>query len=466
MLTLQLLREVELSRSIDDCFRYLEDFSTTEQWDPGVLEAEKTTPGAPGPGTAFALHLDVLGRAVPARYRLVEREPHRRLVLEGEGPGFRVTDRLDFGSLGPAATRLRYEAAIRMDAAPGAASGVIRPWGDRLANGAMRGLTAALCDDGPETVSALGRVARRLLLPAAMSFTRRGYRDQRSRGLSRRLDGRTVAITGVTSGLGLASAQELARLGARVLLIGRGTRRLDAAASLIRAFAGPCTLVTYEAELSSIAATHELADRLLAAEPRIDVLVNNAGALFSERGETAEGNERTLAVNLLTPALLAKRLEARLSEASGRVINVVSGGLYMQSLALGDLDSRREPYDGAKAYARAKRGLLALTRIWASDAGPLAWHAVHPGWAATPGVSTSLPTFNRWMGPWLRNPRQGADTMVWLASHPALGPDGARTGFWFDRARQPDAVLPGTAVDVPTARALEAEVRRRARFTA
>lgn len=68
------------------------------------------------------------------------------------------------------------------------------------------------------------------------------------------------------------------------------------------------------------------------------------------------------------------------------------------------------------------------------------------------------------MQPWLRSARQGADTMIWLASHPALGADGrARSGFWFDRAPRPDALLPGTAVDTATAQALRTEVQRRTR---
>ena len=192
------------------------------------------------------------------------------------------------------------------------------------------------------------------------------------------------------------------------------------------------------------------------------MLINNAGALFAERGETSEGHERALAVNLLTPALLTKRLEPMLAERRGRVINVVSGGLYLQGLALDDLDYQRGDYDGTKAYARAKRGLLALTRLWAEDETRIGWHAMHPGWAATPGVARSLPAFDRRMQPFLRTPRQGADTMVWLASHPAAAPHGEDSvGFWFDRAQRPDALLPGTAVDTATAMSLEAEVRLR-----
>ena len=462
MLTLPLIRELVLDRPVADCFRYLADFSTTAQWDPGVFAADKTTPGAARAGSEFALRLNVLGRSVPSTYRLIERDENRRLVLEGSGPGFTVVDTMDFEALGPAKTRLRYEAVMTWDSVPARIAPLLKPWADRLGDQAMTGLTRALTEDGPESLPRRERLAQKLVVPGMVAFTRRGWRTQHSRGLSRRMDGRTVAITGATAGLGLAAAQELARLGARLILIGRGTERLQAAMQAIRDFAGDCELAPYEAELSSIADTERLATLLLAEQPAIDVLINNAGALFAERGETSEGHERALAVNLLTPALLIKRLEPMLAERRGRVINVVSGGLYLQGLALDDLDYERGDYDGSKAYARAKRGLLALTRLWAEDETRIGWHAMHPGWAATPGIAKSLPAFDRRMQPFLRTPRQGADTMVWLASHPAAAPHGEDSvGFWFDRAQRPDALLPGTAVDTATAMSLEAEVRLR-----
>jgi dehydrogenase/reductase SDR family protein 12 len=462
MLTLPLTRELVLDRPLADCFRYLADFSTTGQWDPGVFEADKRTPGAAAAGSRFALRLNVLGRSVPAQYQLVTRDENRQLVLHGEGPGFTVVDTLDFEARGQARTRLRYQAVMRWEAIPARIAPLLKPWAERLGDQAMTGLVRALVEDGPEQLPKRERLAQKLVVPGMVAFTRRGWRTQHSRGLSRRLDGRTVAITGVTAGLGLAAAQELARLGARLILIGRDADRLAAARQTIRDFAGPCELLPYEAELSSLADTQRLAERLLAEQPELDVLINNAGALFAERGDTAEGHERTLAVNLLSPALLAKRLEPLLARRRGRVINVVSGGLYLQGLVLDDLDYQRGPFDGTKAYARAKRGLLALTRLWAEDEPRIAWHAMHPGWAATPGVARSLPDFDRRMQPFLRTPRQGADTMVWLASHPAVGVGSEdSSGFWFDRAQRPDALLPGTAVDTPTAMSLEAEVRLR-----
>lgn len=463
MLVLPLVREIQIQRPVEACFRYLADFSTSEQWDPGVLRAEKLTPGAPRVGSRYALKLDVLGREVPADYELRELQTDQKLVLAGAGPGFQVTDRMELIASSRDRTLLRYQALMELEWAPSLARPLVAAWGERLADAAMAGLVAALENDGPEVLPVVSRLAERLVLPGLADYTRRGYRRMRSRGLSRRLDGRTVAITGATGGLGLATAQLLGRLGARLLLIGRGAERLGAAAESVREFAGDVEIRWLECELSTLSETRRLAQRILAEEPGIDVWINNAGALFAEREVTGEGHERALAINLLSPALLSLMLRPALRARRGRVINVVSGGLYLQGLRLDDLDYRLEAYDGAKAYARAKRGLLALTRLWSHrpDGAGLTWQAVHPGWAATPGVARSLPSFDRLLSPWLRDARMGADSIAWLASHPVIDDPRFQGGFWFDRAQRPTDLLPGTRVDPSQLAELEARVLER-----
>lgn len=454
MTTLTLTRQLLLPRPLGDVFRYLADFSTIEQWDPGVFSADKVTPGAPAIGSRFALMLNVLGRQVPMHYQLTQlaapspASPETALlVLRGEGEGFAATDTLALRARGAEQTCLDYKAVLDVGNTPGWMTPLLSLWGRRLADHAMTGLLRALGEDGEEMPGWSARLAERLVVPGMADFTRRGYRRMHSRGLSHRLDGRTVGISGATAGLGLAAAQQLARLGASLVLVGRGQDRLETAAASIRDFAGDDVHIELiEAELSSVAEAHRLADLLLARPQGLDVWINNAGALFDAQAETAEGHERALAINLITPALLMYRLAPMLGARGGRLINVVSGGLYSQALALDDMNYRNEPYNGAKAYARAKRGLLDLTRLWAAQPvrGQARLHAMHPGWAATPGVARSLPDFNRKLQRWLRNARMGADTMVWLASHPLLD-DAALSGqFWFDRARRPSALVPGT----------------------
>lgn len=466
MTTLPLVRRILLQRPLADVFAYLRDFSTIAQWDPGVLDATKITPGPADAGSQFALTLNVLGRAVPMQYTLIRCESPdaggvATLVLDGRGEGFSALDTLRLSADGEGSTWLDYRADLQLGDVPGWLLPGLRAWGRRLADQAMTGLQRALCEDGPESVSVLGRVSERLVLPGMLNYTRRGYRQQHSRGLSRRLDGRTVGITGITSGLGQAAALELARLGATLVLVGRDRTRLEACVEDLRARSGSSAAMrVHEAELSSLASTRELAERLRRDEPALDVWINNAGALFNDHALTAEGHERSLAVNFLSPALLSQALAPALAARRGRLIQVVSGGLYTQPVRLDDLNYTTEPYNGPKAYARAKRALLDLTqRLAAAPAlAGLGCHVMHPGWAATPGVASALPGFNQRLGERLRTPRMGADTMVWLASHPALDDPALSGRFWFDRAPRPTALLPGTASNAATVDALLARV--------
>ena len=136
---------------------------------------------------------------------------------------------------------------------------------------------------------------------------------------------RHVLVTGATSGIGKATALGLARLGARVSIVGRDARRTEAAADEIRA-AGRRRVSVFLADLSSQAQVRRLADQVLAGMPRIDVLVNNAGGYWNTRHLTDDGLERTFALNHLAPFLLTNLLLDRLTEsAPARVVTVSSG---------------------------------------------------------------------------------------------------------------------------------------------
>jgi NAD(P)-dependent dehydrogenase (short-subunit alcohol dehydrogenase family) len=259
------------------------------------------------------------------------------------------------------------------------------------------------------------------------------------------MNGKTVVITGATSGLGRAAAERLAQLGAHVRLVGRSQAKLDLAKAEIGAATGNENLDTYLADFSNMEQVSNLAATLLADEPRIDVLINNAGALITERRESAEGIELTLATNLLSHFVLTNLLIPRLqTSAPSRIINVSSGGMYTQRIRVRDLESTRAQYKGSIAYARAKRGQVILTELWAdrlADDGVVV-HAMHPGWADTPGVEKSLPLFRKVVGPFLRTPEQGADTIVWLAASDEAAQKSGK--FWLDRRPRPTHRLKNT----------------------
>jgi NAD(P)-dependent dehydrogenase (short-subunit alcohol dehydrogenase family) len=285
------------------------------------------------------------------------------------------------------------------------------------------------------------------------SFSRVGY-EVRSR-LGRwpahdrrlRLDGRTVVVTGATSGIGLAAASRCAQLGADVRFVARSRERAERARDRIELAAGRGAEVAYElADVSDLSAVRELAAGLSASVPRIDVLVHNAGALTRTPSTTADGSQLTLAAHVLGPFLLTGLLLDRLRGAApARVITVSSGGMYTERLDVADLEMDPAGYDGRVAYARAKRAQVALTHEWASrvPSREVRFHSMHPGWVDTPGLAAGMPAFRRVMRPLLRTPEQGADTVVWLASVEDELPNGS---FWHDRRPRSEHRVPSTRV--------------------
>lgn len=252
-----------------------------------------------------------------------------------------------------------------------------------------------------------------------------------------------VLVTGASSGLGAATAQGLAGLGARVHMVGRSTERLASAAARIRSAVPDADLVLREADIADLGAAGRLADAVAVDVDALHAVIHCAGIMPPQRTLTADGNELAFATHILGPFLTTVRLRPLLAaDADGRVVFVSSGGMYSAALS-DDWDSDIGEYSGVRAYARTKRMQVTLAELLAAEldrpADPVV-HSMHPGWAATPGVSDSLPGFDTVARPILRSPEQGADTIVWLA---AAQPPGRSTGrFWHDRRVRRTHYLP------------------------
>ena len=191
-------------------------------------------------------------------------------------------------------------------------------------------------------------------------------------------------------------------------------------------------------DLSELESVRQFAGRFRGQASRLDVLVNNAGVMTEARAVSPDGIELTLATNVVGPFLLTNLLIPLLREsAPARIINVSSGGMYTQKLRVDDLQSERGEFDGPKVYARTKRAEVILTELWAEQlAGTgVVVHSMHPGWADTPGVRSSLPRFYTLTRPLLRTPAEGADTIVWLGAAAEPGRSSGR--FWHDRRPRP-----------------------------
>jgi dehydrogenase/reductase SDR family member 12 len=268
------------------------------------------------------------------------------------------------------------------------------------------------------------------------------------------LDGRVIVLTGATSGIGRAAATQLARIGATLVLVGRSDERNAQVVDELRDLTGNQAISQVAADMGDLDQVRELSRRVLADHDRLDVLIHNAGALSPTRQLAPDGTEATVASQVVGPFLLTSLLLDRLAgSAPARVLTMSSGGMYSAKPTASGLEMAAADYKGAEQYARAKRAQVTLNEMWAERSGHLGihFHTLHPGWADTPGVDAGLPTFAKVMGPLLRSPAQGADTLVWLAAddHP-LGSNGS---FWLDRRTRPIHRLPSTRrADTPERR--------------
>ena len=247
------------------------------------------------------------------------------------------------------------------------------------------------------------------------------------------LRGAHVAVTGATSGLGHATARQVSGLGAHTHLV---VRDRDKAAEVAADLPGPSTI--WSCDLADLDSVRRCAAEIAAAAPPLTAMVHNAGALPPHRLESAQGHELTMAIHVLGPVLMTELLQPLLAAQEARVVFVTSGGMYAQPLPVGDPDYERGRYSGSTAYARSKRTQVELLGILGERWAPLRIYAMHPGWAETPGVTQSLPTFDRVMGPVLRDVDAGADTTTWLLASEPAPPSG---GLWMDRRERPTAFL-------------------------
>ena len=278
------------------------------------------------------------------------------------------------------------------------------------------------------------------LVPA--SFGRPGFLARassfRPEDLAVDLAGVAIGITGGTSGIGLAAADALARLGATLTIFGRDAAKgARAAEALSRVAREPVRFVRCDVgDFASIdAAVRELGPKAF------DRFVHNASILPHARSVTAEGFESTYATNLVGPLRLEFLLDPH-HDRLRRTVWVSSGGMYLVPLDLRELRGDTRRFDGVRAYAQTKRAQILTARAMSRAHGPsFASYAMHPGWVDTPSVESSLPTFYRMTKSFLRTPAQGADTAVWLTATTAPLEAGA---FYFDRAKHDFEIVPGT----------------------
>lgn len=256
------------------------------------------------------------------------------------------------------------------------------------------------------------------------------------------MSGRTVLVTGGTGGIGLATAEGLARLGATLGVVGRDPDRAeDAVRRLERYGAG---VRVFLADLSSQREVRRVAEDVLMAFPRLHVLVNNVGGSWAHRQVTVDGLERTFAVNHLAPFLLTRLLLDRLrASAPARVVTVSSGAQAMGRVDFDDLQGERR-YSGQRAYSQSKLANVLFTYELARrlQGSGVTANVLHPGVARTAFGQEDMAAWMRLLlpvvRPLMRSPERAAETSVHLASSPEVA-DVTGSYFTAGRARRSSA---------------------------
>jgi dehydrogenase/reductase SDR family member 12 len=439
---------VDVKRPVEEVFAYVSDFTTTVEWDATALSARKLTPGPIAVGTQFEVICGLPVGSVTLLYTLQKLNDNTSIELLGTCSFFEVRDVI---SLTPTATgtHIDYRAEFKFKPLIATVAAWSKKGMEKMGRESVAGLGEALTDAFPLRKTSRGTcTADRLVLPGVAMFSRLGYTRGRKHfnPMSASVKNKHMLITGASAGLGYATAHQLARRGAMLTLVMRDKQKAQNTVDTLQRETGN-TAIRYElADLSLMKDVDALIARLMKRGEPIDVLINNAGALFNPRAETAEGIEQSFALLLLSPYRLTEGLKPLLAKAkTPRVINVVSGGMYSQKLETAALQAPdTSEYSGSAAYARQKRALMVLTQEWAqqwSDEG-IVVNAMHPGWADTPGVQNALPQFRRLTKSVLRSSDEGADTIVWLAVATEAGD--ASGELFLDREVRPDHLVNST----------------------
>jgi NAD(P)-dependent dehydrogenase (short-subunit alcohol dehydrogenase family) len=237
--------------------------------------------------------------------------------------------------------------------------------------------------------------------------------------------GKVVVITGATSGIGEVAARRLAGMGARIVLVARDKARGEAALAGLRSGGAGNSHSIHYGDLSRISEMKRVAQEIAAAQPRIDVLINNAGAMFGSRQLTEDKLERTFAINHMAYFVLTQGLRERLlASAPARIVNTASAAHQGAKLDFDDLQAAHG-FSPMRAYGRSKLCNILFTRELArrlSGKGVTA-NCLHPGFVATrfgDGSGGILSGVVRVAKLFAISPQQGAQTIVYLASAPEV----------------------------------------------
>jgi retinol dehydrogenase 14 len=255
---------------------------------------------------------------------------------------------------------------------------------------------------------------------------------------NRPLAGKTVLVTGATSGIGWEASVSFARMGARLIMIGRDAAKTAQRVEEVRRRSGSDTVDSFLCDFASQTEVRRLAEEFRARYDKLHVLVNNAGTVFTKRTLTADGVEATFAVNYLAPFLLTNLLlDVLKASAPARVIVVSSSGHYSGTMDFNDLGFEHG-YQIMRAYGRSKLAAVLFTRELAKrlEGTEVTVNALHPGavatsiWDRAPAYARPILSLAKRL--FMISPEAGAETIVYLATSPEVE---GKSGLYFEKNR-------------------------------
>lgn len=269
-------------------------------------------------------------------------------------------------------------------------------------------------------------------------YTKQGY-ESASKSFNKAdlevdLSKRVIMVTGANSGIGKVTALEVARRGASVHMVCRSKERGEAAQNEIIKETNNSNVFLHIVDMSQPRQVYQFAKKFLDTQQSLNILVNNAGCMVNER-ETVEGLEVNFSTNTLGTHILTKTLIPLIEKSDKpRIFIVSSGGMLVEDLNSTDLNNEKmSKFDGTLVYAQNKRQQVVMAESYSKTYPKIYFATMHPGWADTPAVQTSMPSFREKMLNKLRTQEQGADTLVWMCCYEKLE-NFERGAFFQDRA--------------------------------
>jgi dehydrogenase/reductase SDR family member 12 len=443
---IQIENKIHLDLPPSLVFPVLSDYSRIKEWNPFINKAKKTSQGKVGLNTKYTILKSFFNNSILINYTITAFQPNHYLEIKGTTENIDIVHKIDFFDEGKGSELIYYS---EYDF-----KGVLKPWEGLLyvflknqQFEIIESIKTVFSSNPIPQKNYLNKLLYPFLLPMIHDFTKYGYRNSRKRWkvILNSGIGKTVLITGGSTGVGLEISILYARAGAKVIVVEKKPENLYSSVDHIKKLTGNPNIFPILADLSLMSENSRVAELIKQNFADLSIIVNNLGNIYHNQIITQEGFEKSASLMLMGPYVLVESLYPILvHHKDSRVINVSSGGMYSQRFTLRDLFNSTD-YNGMILFAKYKRAMVILSDYWAMKwkRSGVKSFSMHPGWTDTESIRNSLPVFYRFMKTFLRSPDEGADCAFWLGISEDL--EEMTGGFWFDRELQTQHIFLNTS---------------------